>query len=207
MTRQVIASCKLAKKFSVAKSRSLNFSYIADAGSRAIIVWDVHNNKSFRVVLPGACASVNGGSDVLYILLVQKSCGKYLYFTYLKSTRLFSIRTEHLRQGAGAGAVVDVGPKTAGLQMVLLGTDNKSGVFFRYKGQSDIYMWDAETCFKSGNFIEVQSGGECRLATQVMPGFRRHMWTIESNFQDFISDNLGCSGASIIIHPVVKSNE
>lgn len=181
--------------------------YVADAGSRAILVWDVHNNKSFRVVLPGACSSVQGGSDVLYILLVQKSCGKHLYFTYLKSTRLFSIRTEHLRQGAGAGAVVDVGPKPQGLQMVLLGTDNKSGVFLRYKGQSDIYMWDAETCFKAANFIEVSSGGECRLATQVMPGFRRHMWTIESNFHDYISDSVGCSGASVVIHPVVKGNE
>lgn len=157
------------------------------------------------MVLPGACGSVQGGSDVLYILLVQKSCGRYLYFTYLKSTRLFSIRTEQLRQGAGAGAVVDVGPKPHGLQMVLLGTDNKSGVFMRYKGQSDIYMWDAESCFKAGNFIEVQRGGECRLATQVMPGFRRHMWTIESNFQDYISDEVGCVGASVVIHPVVKS--
>lgn len=158
-------------------------------------------------MLPTACGSVQGGSDVLYILLVHKSTGKYLYFTFLKSTRLFSIKTEHLRQGAGAGAVVDVGPKPSGLQMVLLGTDNKSGVFLRYKGQSDIYMWDAETCFKASNLIEVQRGGDCRLATQVMPGFRRHMWTIESNFHDYISDNLGCVGASVILHPVVKSND
>lgn len=182
-------------------------SYIADAGTRAILVLDVHNNKSFRVVLPGAVMPPEcGTTDVLYILLVQKSCGRYLYFTYLKSSRLFFIKTEHLRAGAGAGAVVDVGPKPQGLQMVLLGTDNKSGVFFRYKGQSDIIMWDAETCFKAGNFMEVQRGSDCRLATQVMPGFRRHMWTIESNFQDYISDNLGCAGASVVIHPVVKAD-
>lgn len=112
-----------------------------------------------------------------------------------------------MRQGAGSGAVVDVGPKPHGLQIVLLGTDNKSGVFLRYKGQSDIYMWDAESCFKAANFIEVQRGGDCRLATQVMPGFRRHMWTIESNFQDYISDGLGCVGASIVIHPVVKNED
>lgn len=179
--------------------------YIADAGSRSIIVWDMSKSKGVRVVLPGACSNSKVNSDVLYILLVQKSSGKYLYFTFLKSTRLFAIKTEHLREGAGAGAVVDIGPKPSGLQIVLLGTDNRSGVFFRYKGQSDIYMWDAETCFKAGNFIEVQRGGDCRLATQVMPGFRRHMWTIESNFQDYIADNVGCSGPSVVIHPVVKS--
>lgn len=77
---------------------------------------------------------------MLYILLVQKSSGKYLYFTFLKSSRLFSIKTDLLRQGSGAGAVVDIGTKPNGLPFVLLGTDNRSGVFFRYKGQSDIYM-------------------------------------------------------------------
>ncbi|CRK93180.1 CLUMA_CG006724, isoform A [Clunio marinus] len=183
------------------------FIYVADAGSRAILVLDVQKNKNFRVVLPGACGSINSSPDVLYIVLLRKTCGTYLYFTYLKSTRLFSIKTEHLRKGAGSGAVVDVGPKPQGLQMVLLGTDNKSGLFLRYKGQSDIYMWDAESCFKAGNFIEVQSGGDCRLSTQVMPGFRRHMWTIESNFQDYIADNLGCMGANVVIHPVIKNKE
>lgn len=114
--------------------------YIADAGSRAIIVWDLHKSKGVRVVLPKACGNPKTSSDVLYILLVTKSDGKYLYFTFLKSSRLFSIKTELLREGSGAGAVVDVGSKPHGLQVVLLGTDNRSGIFFRYKGQSDIYM-------------------------------------------------------------------
>ena len=183
---------------------NLPFSYIADAGSRAILVWDITNNKSYRVVLPAAIASSSPATDVLYIVLVQKSGSKYLYFTYLNSPRLFSIKTEHLRNGQGSGAVVDVGQKPTGLNTVLLGTDNKSGVFFRFKGQSDIMMWDAESCFKPANFLEVQRGGDCRLATQVVPGYRRHMWVIESNFQDFISDTVGCGGASIVLHPVVK---
>jgi hypothetical protein len=169
------------------------------------LVWDVINNKSYRVVLPNAVASSEGcANDVLYILSVQKSSGKYLYFTYLKSPRLFSIKCDQLRNGHGSGAVVDVGQKPKGLEMVLLGTDNKSGVFLRYKGQSDIFLWDAETCFKAANFLEVQRGSECRLATQVVPGFRRHMWAIESNFHDYISDQVGCAGASIVLHPVIK---
>lgn len=111
------------------------YSYIADAGSKSLLIIDVNNNKLSRVVLPGAVGPgpQQHGSDVLYILLVQKSCGKYLYFTYLKSPRLFAIKVEHLRTGQGSGAVVDVGQKPQGLNVVLLGTDNKSGVFLRYK--------------------------------------------------------------------------
>lgn len=100
------------------------------------MIIDINNNKLSRVVLPGAVGSHPSnqhGSDVLYILLVQKACGKYLYFTYLKSPRLFAIKVENLRTGQGSGAVVDVGQKPDGLDIVLLGTDNKSGVFLRYK--------------------------------------------------------------------------
>lgn len=141
----------------------------------------------------------------MYIALVRKPCGNnVLYFTFLESKRLFSIKTVHLRHGKGSGSVIDVGPKPDGLPIVLLGTDNAGGVFLRYKGLSDIYMWNTETCFKANNFIEVQRGGECRLPTQVMPGQQRFMWVLESNFQDYISDTVGCNGASVHIHPVVR---
>lgn len=144
------------------------FVYIADAGSRAILVYDVEANKFHRVILPGAVSAECEGSDVLYMALIRKTCGKtVLYFTYLNSSRLFSIKTEHLRLGRGSGAVVDVGSKPLGLKIVLLGTDNGCSLFLRYKGQSDIYLWNTNTCFKSGNFLEVQTGGECRLSTHV----------------------------------------
>lgn len=158
--------------------------------------------------MPGAVTASCAKNDVLYIVLIHKSCGNnVLYFTYLGSTRLFSIKTAHLRQGLGSGSVIDVGPKPHGQPIVLLGSDNGASLFLRYKGQSDIFLWNTETCFKSSNFLEVQKGGECRLATQVMPGHKRFMWTIESNFHDFISNTVGCNGASVVIHPVVKECE
>lgn len=166
---------------------------------------DCTENKSHRIVLPSAVIAGTTRNDVLYIALVRKSCGtNLLYFTYLSSARLFSIKTDHLRKGTGAGAVVDVGPKPNGLEIVLLGTDNGASLFLRYKGQSDIYLWNTETCFKASNFLEVQKGGDCRLSTQVLPGYKRYMWTIESNFHDFISNSVGCNGASVVIHPVVR---
>ncbi|GLH04176.1 Uncharacterized protein GBIM_09944, partial [Gryllus bimaculatus] len=180
------------------------YVYISDAASRAILVYDITLSKGYRVVLPQAVTSGCARRDVLYLALIRKSCGStVLYFTYLSGSRLFSIRTEHLRRGCARGTVVDVGPKPAPL--VLLGTDNGAAIFFRKKGESDIYMWNTQTCFKPQNFLLVQNGGECRLATHVVPGYKRLMWVLESNFHDYIQGCVGCVGASVSLKPLVKS--
>lgn len=156
-------------------------------------------------MLPNAVVVGCTRNDVMYMVLVRKSDDtNALYFTYLGSSRLFSIRTEHLRKGSGSGAVIDVGPKPDDKPIVLLGTDNGLSIFFRYKGQPSIHMWNTETCFKPSNFLEVQKGAECRLSTQVLPGFKRYMWSLDSNFHDYISNTVGCGGASVVIHPVIK---
>ncbi|KAH8349947.1 hypothetical protein KR084_010052 [Drosophila pseudotakahashii] len=178
------------------------FVYVADAGARSILVYDITGNKSYRIVLPKATAPT---SDVLYVALTSKPDGtSTLFFSYLSSPRLYSIKGEYLRVGQGAGSIIDVGPKPYGKQAVLLGADGGTSLFFRYKGENDIYLWDSETCFKAANLQEVQRGGDCRLSTQVLPGHKRFMWALESNFHDFISDRTGCNGASIVLHPVVR---
>lgn len=168
----------------------------------------MHNSKeqkNCRVVLPGDC--VPSTKDILYMVLVRRhgSC-PFVYFTYLHSDRLYYIRSEHLRRGTGSGSVVEVArkPKAA---MILLGTDNGCGVFLRFRGDGDIYRWDAETCFKEDNLELIQSGGDCRLSTQVAPGFRRFMWTIESNFPDYVNKACGCYGASISIRPLIGCDD
>ncbi|XP_049315050.1 major royal jelly protein 1 [Bactrocera dorsalis] len=179
------------------------FVYVADAGARSILVYDIAGGKSYRIVLPKATAPTT--TDVLYMALTATPEGtSTLYFTYLSSPRLYSIRGQYLRVGQGAGSLVDVGAKPYGKQMVLLGADGGTNLFFRYKGENDIYMWNSETCFKAANLKEVQHGGDCRLSTQVLPGHRRFMWVLESNFHDFISERTGCNGASIVLHPVVR---
>ncbi|XP_069685297.1 dopaminechrome tautomerase [Periplaneta americana] len=182
------------------------FVYVSDAATRAILVYDVVNSRGFRVVLPKAVTHGCSSRDVLYLALVRKSCGTtVLYFTYLSSGRLFSIKTQNLRRGSAKGTVVDVGSKNG--KIVILGTDNGSAIFFRLKGESDIYMWNTETAFSTENFLMVQKGNECRLATQVVPGYKRLMWVLESNFQDYIQDKVGCAGASVSLHPLVKTCE
>lgn len=68
-------------------------------------------------------------------------------------------------------------------------------------------MWNTETPFRSENFVLVQRANDCRLPTQVIPGPRRLMWTIESNFQDYIQNTVSCPGASVAIHPLVTACE
>lgn len=140
------------------------------------------------------------------VLVRKPNTSPFIYFTYLHSDHLFYIRAEHLRRGTGSGSVVNVGKKPRG-HMILLGTDNGASVFLRFRGDGDIYMWNSEECFKECNFQLVQSGGDCRLSTQVAPGFRKFMWTIESNFQDYLNGECGCYGASIAIRPLVGDKD
>lgn len=182
------------------------FAYISDAGAGAIIVYNIMENKGYRVVLPQACCKC-GVQDVLYMCLVRKCCGNVLYFTYLSSEKIFNVKSGFLQSGKAAGAIVESGIKPAHQKIVLLGTDNGAAIFFRYKGESDIYIWNTETCFKSENFMLVQKGNECRLATQVVPGYKRLMWAIESNFHDYVCNTVGCLGASVVVHPLVKTCE
>lgn len=82
------------------------FVYVSDASTRSIIVFDVQASRGFRVVLPKAVTAGSAKRDVLYLALVRKSCGStVLYFTYLGSKRMFSIRTEFLRRGYAQGRV------------------------------------------------------------------------------------------------------
>ncbi|KAG5308175.1 MRJP1 protein, partial [Acromyrmex insinuator] len=151
------------------------YVYVTDAASRSIIVYNVTADKGFRVILPNA----------------------------LGSNRLFAIKAENLRRGLSQGSVIDIGPKQN--KIVLLGNDNGCALFFRNKGETDVYMWNTETPFIPENFLLVQKGNDCRLPTQVVPSNKRLMWVIESNFQDYIQNTVSSSGASVGIHPLVKS--
>lgn len=82
------------------------FVYVSDASARAIIVYDVQASKGYRVMLPKATSEGCGKKDVLYIALTRKSCGtSTLFFTYLCSNKIFSIKTDYLRDGRTTGRI------------------------------------------------------------------------------------------------------
>lgn len=178
-------------------------AFVTDAGMGGIVVYDVIADKGFRVVLPPVITPENPTKDVLYAALLRKQSGNYVIFTYLSSNKIFAIREDHLISGRVSGTITEVANKPQ--PMILLGTDNGAALFFRYKGESDIYVWNTETPFCQQNSILVQNGDDCRLPTQVVPGYKKLMWTIESNFHDYVTNTDGGMGPSMAIHPVIKT--
>lgn len=168
------------------------FIYVSDAATRAILVYDVTSGRGYRVVLPQAVTLNCDRRDVLYLALTRHCDGSTcLLFTYLGSSRLFSIRTDHLRSGNAHGKIQDRGPKPK--KMVILGTDNGSALFFRYEGESEVYRWDCITPFVPANFQPVYKSTECSLATHISPDYKRgRMRVLESNFPDYMQGTVGC---------------
>ncbi|KAG5308174.1 YELL protein, partial [Acromyrmex insinuator] len=181
------------------------FVYVSDAASRAILVYDVTSGRGYRVVLPQAVTLNCDRRDVLYLALVRHNDGSTcLLFTYLGSSRVFSIRTDHLRSGNAQGRIQDLGVKPQ--KIVILGTDNGSAVFFRYVGNGEVYRWDSITPFVAANFQPVyENSYEGSLPTHIVPDYRRgQMRVLESNFPDYMQGTVGCGAnhALILMHTI-----
>ncbi|XP_014476545.1 PREDICTED: major royal jelly protein 5 [Dinoponera quadriceps] len=168
------------------------FIYISDAATRAILVYDVTSDRGYRVVLPQAVTMNCSRRDVLYLALMRHQDGSTcLIFTYLGSSRLFSIRTDHLRSGSAHGKIHDLGPKPK--RMIILGTDNGSALFCRFEGGADVYRWDTITPFVPANVQQVYKSHECNLVTHVAADYKRgRMRVLESNFADYMQGTVGC---------------
>lgn len=83
------------------------FVYVSDAANRAIIVFNIQADRGFRIVLPKAVTSGCRLRDVLYIVLIRQDCGTTeLYFTYLSTSKLFSLKAEYLRSGTADGRIM-----------------------------------------------------------------------------------------------------
>ncbi|XP_071635272.1 dopaminechrome tautomerase-like [Temnothorax longispinosus] len=177
------------------------FIYVSDAAARAILVYDVTSGRGYRVVLPPAVTMSCDRRDVLYLALLRHNDGTTcLLFTYLGSSRLFTIRTDHLRSGNAHGKINDRGPKPK--KMVILGTDNGSALFFRYEGEGEVYRWDCVTPFVPANFQPVYKSprDECCLATHIVPDYKRgRMRVLESNFADYMQGTVGCGATHALV--------
>ncbi|XP_037939124.1 protein yellow [Teleopsis dalmanni] len=168
------------------------FVYVSDAANRAIIVYNLQADRGFRVVLPKAITAGCRTRDVLYIALIRRDCGTTeLYFSYLSTNKLFSIRSEDLRSGVADGRIMDLGKKPA--RMVIIGTDNGSAIFFRNEGDAEVFRWDTNSTFTETNFKPVYRSPTCQLATHAVPDYKRNtMRVLQSNFPDFMQNRVGC---------------
>ncbi|XP_065361811.1 protein yellow [Calliphora vicina] len=168
------------------------FVYVSDAANRAIVVFNIQADRGFRIVLPKAVTTGCRLRDVLYIALIRQDCGTTeLYFTYLSTSKLFSLKSEYLRSGVADGKIMDLGKKPS--RMVIIGTDNGSAIFFRNEGDAEVFRWDTTTPFAEANFKPVYRSPTCQLATHAVPDYKRNtMRVLQSNFPDFMQNRVGC---------------
>ncbi|XP_058456784.1 uncharacterized protein LOC131434153 [Malaya genurostris] len=166
------------------------YVYISDPGNNVIIVYDVYGGRGYRIILPKAVHHGCRIRDVLYIFLIHQKEGTQLYFSYLCGQRLFAIRTEHLRKGQG-GSIIDIGEKPN--VPIFVGTDAGSGVFFREEGDSDVYYWNTNQCYKKSNFKMVHKSVGGLYATHVFPDFKiNRLLILENDFPSYVKDFAGC---------------
>lgn len=88
--------------------------YVGDGGTRSIIVYNVLNNKGFRIKLPrsieNGCLG-NSQNDVFSMVLIKLKTGHYIYFTYLSGQDIFRIRTKYLQTHMHPNCVVNLGKR------------------------------------------------------------------------------------------------
>jgi hypothetical protein len=127
--------------------------------------------------------------DMLYLALVQKPSGSILY------------STQHLQTDPPNANkfIIDCGSKPHGIKMALLGTDQAIGLYIRYKGHNDIYVWNTDKNFEASNFKEVG-----HHATQHLPGYKHFMWTLESDIYSYMNGTTECRETTLEVHPVAK---
>lgn len=82
------------------------FLYVSDAASRALIIYDVQASKGYRIILPKSVSEGCSKKDVLYLALTRKpNQPGVLFFTYLCSNKMFSIKTDYLRDARTSGKI------------------------------------------------------------------------------------------------------
>lgn len=89
--------------------------------------------------------------------------------------------------------------------MVLLGVGYGSILYFRIKGQNHLFSWDTKQSFLEENFMMVRKSKDCRTITHVDVDSQGILWVLESNIQDFIMNQVGCYGPSMILTPVFET--
>nr|ATU83036.1 secreted hypothetical protein [Pristhesancus plagipennis] len=166
------------------------FLYIADAGTKSIIVWDVENNKGVRVALPENVLAEFSARDVLYIALIRRQSGNnLLYFTYRSGENLFRIEAKHLQTEASTAKASDVGKKPS--KMIILGTDEWESIYFRYENKADVYKWNTNDAFNEKNFEVVHRCDGTLVPTHAIPDYKRGvMKMVESNLLQFLAKDV-----------------
>lgn len=92
--------------------------------------------------------------------------------------------------------------------MVFLGVGFGSVLYFRIKDdfrEYNMYSWDTKNTFLEENFVLVWKSIDRRSITHVDIDKNGVIWILESNIQDYITNHVGCFGASIMLAPIANA--
>ncbi|BET00513.1 Major royal jelly protein [Nesidiocoris tenuis] len=176
------------------------YIYVSDAGCKAIVVYDYSRDKGFKVQLPPEVADdCTSAKDILYLTLMNNTV---IYFSFMNGKKMYKTETTNLRCPKTLSEYEEVGTKPG--KLVILGSDRKTKMFFRTKGENQIFLWDTCQPFKSSSFVTVDSPPAGMFSTHVVNGFMQFAWALSSDFPDFANGNRGAVGPRAKLHPIYQ---
>ncbi|XP_022162360.1 protein yellow-like [Myzus persicae] len=176
--------------------------YVSDVGRHKIIVYDVDAGRLHSIQLPETIPVDSHRRAVLHLVPVGVAGRGYVYFTYRHSGYMFALDAWS-RESVTHGAVSEVGVKPVGMHV--LGSDRGTNVYFRTAGDgngNDVWAWDVNRPLEVRSFVLVHRSYLYLTPTAVVAGWRNAVWTVESNYYEYTSGNVDCTGPRSLLRPL-----
>lgn len=182
------------------------YVYVSDAGGHAIVVYDVRADRLHAIPLPERVSSAHHRHVTLYLMAVNRAGKSYVYFTYRQSNTVFALDSWS-EESVVHGSVTEVGVKS--IDMLILGTDRGTNVYFRTigGGNTDVWMWDINRPLNVNNFVLVHRSYLYLTPVAVVAGWQGLMWSLESNYDEYVTGNVDCTGPRTLLRPLKKMVE
>lgn len=176
------------------------YVYVSDAGRSAMAVYDADGGRLHAVPLPEKVSAAHHRKRrSLYLMAVNRYSRNYVYFTFRQSSRVYALdawRNESVQYGS-VSEVSGVKPA----DMVVLGTDRGTTVYFRVGSSTDVWAWDVNQPLDANTCKLVYRSYLYMIPTAVVAGWQRAIWTLESNFDEYEADTVDCTGARALLRP------
>lgn len=177
------------------------YVYVSDAGGHAVVVYDVRADRLHAIPLPERVSAAHHRRAALYLMPINKAGKSYVYFTYRQSDTVFALDSWS-EESVSHGSVTRVGVKP--VDMLVLGTDRGTNVYFRTVGGSDVWTWDVNRPLVACNFVLVHRAYLYLTPVAVVAGWRGMVWSLESNYDEYATGNVDCTGPRTLLRPLKK---
>ncbi|VVC41673.1 Six-bladed beta-propeller, TolB-like,Major royal jelly protein/protein yellow [Cinara cedri] len=179
------------------------YVYVSDAGRHAIVVYNARADRLHSIPLPERVSVAHHRRIALYLMPVNKADKSYVYFTYRQSGTVYMLDSWS-EESVTHGSVTEVGVKP--VDMLVLGTDRGTSVYFRTAGggNTDIWMWDVNRPLDVCNFVLVHRTYLYLTPIAVVAGWRGLVWSLESNYDEYLTDSVDCTGPRTLLRPFKK---